>query len=234
MKRTLLIFLCALYLGSLFAQAPTKKGKAVNIKDFFVMLPDEAFTETGFTLKERKEMLKTIGQANVGNNPYAYIDVCDIRNGYMSTFFYSLEGYKYELCYWNLKDGRKLLAVNKDSGFSELDFYIYEGGKLRKDDSLAPNTKDIRVEDFFDTSRLDQKEKKVLKDLFENRMVFRICLPRQGKSIDMVMGFIPFDMEYEGLLEDAGLEDKIRHKHVIFNWVNEKWVKESKISERSK
>lgn len=228
MRRILLILVCTLSLGGLWAQNTAKTLRSVNIKDFFLMLPDEAFTEMGFTLKERKDMLKTIGQMNAGNNPHAYIDVCDVRNGYMSTFFYTLEGYRYELCYWNLKDGRKLLALNYDCGFSNLDFYIYEVGKLRKDNSFAPNLKDISVEDFFDTSRLNQKEKKLLKELFETRMVFRISLPRKGTSIKMEVGSILFDMEYETMLEEDGLEDKIKRKYIIFKWVDQKWVKERK------
>ena len=43
----------------------------------------------------------------------------------------------------------------------------------------------------------------------------------------MHVGSIPFDMEYETMFDEAGLEDaKIKYKHLIFKWVNEKWVKE--------
>lgn len=208
-------------------QTPQKK---INIKDIFLMLPDKAFVEGDLNLKIRRKLLETIGQKPATGDDFKYIDICDLKNGYMSVI-YNIEEWKYEICYWNLKDGRKLVAVNKDAGFGDIEFYLYKDGSLKKDSSLAPDIDDKQIEDFFDTSRLNQKEKEKLKDLLENRLVFAHSLPRKGTSIEMYLGWIPFDMDYECIFEDAGLEEKLGYKHVVFKWVDEKWVKEVKSDE---
>ena len=129
MKQILCILLCFLSVVGMAAQNNKPTNRKTNIKDIFLMLPDNAFGHPDFTLEKRKEMLKTIGQQpniNVENydGTYAYIELCDERNGYLSAFYYFLEGYKYEICYWNLKDGRKLVAVNKDEGHGNVNFYL--------------------------------------------------------------------------------------------------------------
>ena len=226
MRRILFLCFCALFVGSLFAQNNSMQEKKVTIKDLFLMLPDEAFDEGDFSLSRRKEMLKTVGRKSNSEDDYTYIDICDPRNGYMSAFYYWPEEYKYEICYWNLKEGRKLIALNKSTGFGKLSFYLYENGKLRPNKSYAPDLESLRVEDFFDTSRLNKQERETLTDLFNNRVVFEFVLPRKGTSIEMSVGSIPYDMEYETMFQDAGLEDKISLKRVVFKWVNQKWIKE--------
>ena len=232
MKQILCILLCFLSVVGMAAQNNKPTNRKTNIKDIFLMLPDNAFGHPDFTLEKRKEMLKTIGQQpniNVENydGTYAYIELCDERNGYLSAFYYFLEGYKYEICYWNLKDGRKLVAVNKDEGHGDVNFYLYENGNLSEDLYYCPDIYNVQLDDFFETSHLDEKEKGILQDLFEIRIVFQHLLPRKGTSIEMRIGSIPFDMSYESMFEEAGLKDeKIIFKHLIFKWLNEKWVKE--------
>ena len=98
---------------------------------------------------------------------------------------------------------------------------------MKEDSSYEPPTYGVQLSDFFETSHLNSKEKAILQDLFKNRVVFQYVLPRKGTSIEMRVGSIPFDMEYETMFDEAGLEDaKIKYKHLIFKWVNEKWVKE--------
>ena len=233
MKRILCI-VCFLFVVGMVAQNNNQPNatKKIGIKDIFLMLPDSAFDHQDFTLKNRKKMLKTIGQrpnTDVENyqGTYAYIDVCDPKNGYLSAFYYFLEGYKFEICYWNLKDRRKLVGVNKDEGNGALKFYLYDNGNLKENSTYEPETYDVQLSDFFETSHLNAKEKAILQDLFKNRVVFQYVLPRKGTSIEMRVGSIPFDMEYETMFDEAGLEDaKIKYKHLIFKWVNEKWVKE--------
>lgn len=235
MKRILCILLCVLSAVGASAQNNKQENRKINIKDVFLMLPDNAFGPFGhpdFTLEKRKEMLQTIGQRpdiNVENydGTYAYIELCDERNGYLSAFYYFPEGYKYEICYWNLKDGRKLVAVNQDEGHGDIRFYLYENGSLTEDLYYGPDIYNVKLDDFFETSHLDKKEKNILQDLFENRIVFQHVLPRKGTSIEMRIGSIPFDMSYESMFEEAGLkEEKVVYKHLIFKWVNEEWVKE--------
>ncbi|MDO4702626.1 hypothetical protein [Tannerella sp.] len=232
MKRILCILLCVLSAVGASAQNNKQANSKTNIKDIFLMLPDNAFEHPDFTLEKRKEMLQTIGQrpnTEVENydGTYAYIELCDERNGYLSAFYYFPEGYKYEICYWNLKDGRKLVAVNKDEGHGDVRFYLYENGNLTEDLYYGPDIYNVQLDDFFEMSHLDEKEKNILQDLFENRIVFQYVLPRKGTSIEMRIGSIPFDMSYESMFEEAGLKDeKIIFKHLIFKWVNEKWIKE--------
>ncbi|MBB6276249.1 hypothetical protein [Porphyromonas circumdentaria] len=232
MRKILFIYLCLLFLTPLFAQNRGASGKKTSIKEIFLMLPDDAL-DNRLPQKERKRMLTTIGQRpefkeeNEDSN-YTYIEVCDERNGYMSVFYYYPEGYKYEICYWNLKDGKKLVAVNQYAGFGDVTFYLYEAGKLRLAPSYAPETKKVQVEDFFDTSLLNKKEKELLTELFNKRVVFEFSLPRRGTTIEMHLGSIPFDMEYETMFLDAGFEDKLQYKHVLFEWVNQTWKKKVK------
>ena len=50
------------------------------------------------------------------NNLEQFIKVCDYKNGYLSL---ELENQsKWEMCYWNLKNGNKLIATSQ----SELTF----------------------------------------------------------------------------------------------------------------
>lgn len=206
-------------------QAEKQTEKKVGIKDFFLMLPDSAFEDYDYMeLKDRKKLLKTIGQDNEDSRPY--IDVCDPKNGYLSVFYYYIDDTQIQICYWNLKDGRKLVGVNRHQGFGELSFFIYENGELKDGSSYMPDTKNVQVTDFFDTSRLNAKEKKILQDIFNDRIVFRYVLPRKGRSIEMCIGFPIQDMDYETMFDEAGIEDKIAYKHIVFKWVNEKWVKE--------
>ena len=157
MKQILCILLCFLSVVGMAAQNNKPTNRKTNIKDIFLMLPDNAFGHPDFTLEKRKEMLKTIGQQpniNVENydGTYAYIELCDERNGYLSVFYYFLEGYKYEICYWNLKDGRKLVAVNKDEGHGDVNFYLYENGNLSEDLYYCPDIYNVQLDDFFETS----------------------------------------------------------------------------------
>ena len=115
------------------------------------------------------------------------------------------------------------MGVNKDEGNGALKFYLYDNGNLKEDSSYEPPTYGVQLSDFFETSHLNAKEKAILQDLFKNRVVFSIRIPRKGTSIEMRVGSIPFDMEYETMFDEAGLEDaKIKYKHLIFKWVNEK------------
>lgn len=230
MKRILCI-LCLLSVVGMAAQNNKQAEKKVGIKEFFLMLPESAFSNDNgdFSLQNRKKMLKTIGQRTSVKNyneTYSYIDVCDPQNGYLSAFYDTLEGYKYQICYWNLKDGRKLVAINKHEGFGKLKFYLYEEGKLKDGSSYAPDINNIQMTDFFDTSRLNAKEKKNLQSIFKEKLVFQYVLPRKGKSIEMSVGSIPYHMDYETMFDEADLTGKYELKHIVFKWVNEKWVKE--------
>ena len=239
MKRILCI-LCLLSVVGITAQnnkqankqATKQTEKKVGIKDFFLMIPDNVFRyDRHLALKDREKMLKTIGQKleDKEGESLPYIDVCDPKNGYLSITKDYADDYKIQVCYWNLKDGRKLVGVNRHEGFGELSFFIYENGKLKDGSSYMPDIENIEVTDFFDTSRLNAKEKKTLQDIFKNRFLFRYVLPQKGKSIEMSVGFPVQDMEYETMFDEAGLGDKIVYKHIVFKWVDEKLVIEFQI-----
>ncbi len=82
----------------------------VNVKTLFDLLPPDAF----LLLPSDKpvELEK-------------YISVCDFRNGYLRLEFEDQSSW--EMCYWNLKDGNKLIATSRIGGYS---FYLYSNGKV--------------------------------------------------------------------------------------------------------
>ncbi|MDO4692330.1 MAG: hypothetical protein Q4A64_05615 [Porphyromonadaceae bacterium] len=227
MKQFFLIVLCALSITSFGAKHDSTRAKKVGIRDIFLMLPERDLEWGEFSVQKRKEMLKNIG-TKAGAEPAdgQCVDLCDERNGYLRAFYSYAEDFKYEVCYWNLKDGRKLVALSTTEGWSKLRFYIYDQGRLRADHSLAPNTAGVTVEDFYDTSRLTPKQRADLAKLFKERIVFRFELPRRGTSIEMHIGTKVQDMEYQTMFMDADLDDLMESKYVVFRWVKERWVNE--------
>ena len=76
----------------------------VNVKTLFALLPSDAFR---FCLRTNADLEK-------------YIKVCDLKNGYLELEFEDESSW--EMCYWNLKDGNKLIAITRVGAYS---FYLY-------------------------------------------------------------------------------------------------------------
>ncbi|MGI6291393.1 MAG: hypothetical protein ACOXZH_03055 [Bacteroidales bacterium] len=87
----------------------------VNVKTLFALLPSDAFR---FLPSDKPADLEK------------YIKVCDLKNGYLQLEFEDESSW--EMCYWNLKDGNKLIAITRVGAYS---FYLYSNGKI------APTTK---------------------------------------------------------------------------------------------
>ena len=95
----------------------------------FLKLPDDVIF--GLSVQERKEFLNN-HQKKI--QKHSYIETLDVKNGYIKIFF-DQEGI-ITMCYWNLKDGRKLIALDN---FNEFDckppkIFFYKDGELTPDD----------------------------------------------------------------------------------------------------
>ena len=227
MRRLILIMLCSLSLFSLEAQKNNQGAKKINIRDIFLMLPEQA-VDNRWSVEERKKLLTHVGVPAEGQEWIEpYVEVCDERNGYLRAYL-SYPDPTLEVCYWNLKDGRKLVGVNNTFGYSDLKFYIYDRGRLCEDRLLAPKVSEVKVEDFYDLSQLSPKQRATLTDIFKHRLVFLFKLPQKGTSIEMYVGAREQDAEYDTMFDDLGLGDLVDTKYVVFRWVNEQWIKEVK------
>jgi len=192
----------------------------VNIKDIFLLLPDDVFPLEEISLANRKLLLKHIGEENAYAISATPIDIYDPKNGYLN-----LTGtmYNWEMCYWNLKDGRKLVAVNSGSETgSEISMFFYQNGKLTKDHNyqLGGNQK-YTLTDFVDVSQLSSDTRKFAEQQFaQGNYQLYYQLPRKGTSIkigmdvnEMTENPEDYDVFYEA------------SKDLILKWENEKWVR---------
>ena len=192
----------------------------VNIKDIFLLLPDDAFPMEGISLADRKLLLNHIGDEKGYDISPTPIEICDVKNGYLN-----LTGtmYNWEMCYWNLKDGRKLVAVNSGSETgSEISMFFYQNGKLTKDHNyqLGGNQK-YTLTDFVDVSQLSSDTRKFAEQQFaQGNYQLYYQLPRKGTSIkigmdvnEMTENPEDYDVFYEA------------SKDLILKWENEKWVR---------
>ena len=176
----------------------------VNIKTLFWMLPADAFPE--YVPQDDKE------------GKESHISVCDYRNGYLE-----LGGgqFIWEMCYWNLKDGRKLVAVNRNYETGpELRFFYYENGKLREDaDYNIWENIFIKLEDFIDLSLLKPDIVEELRKNVESlKYMFYYQLPQKGTSLKILI-------DRESLIEDFETIPYEACKELTIRWVIEKWIK---------
>lgn len=104
--KTKLILLTVAWLAATAITTPQQ----VNVKTLFGMLLAEGFV--------------TLGNETPGSTE-PYINVCDTKNGYLR--LESKYGTRLEMCYWNLKNGDKLIAVSVPLSY---DFYLYSNGKI--------------------------------------------------------------------------------------------------------
>ena len=228
MRKIILILLCALSLCGIEAQKRKPTEPKVTIRDIFLALPDDAL-ENRWTVEERKELLTQIGcPKNKEEAVPPFIDVCDERRGYLRVYYAYPESRRVEVCYWNLKDGRKLVAASETEGISQLKFYIYDRGRIRLGGFLAPDISQVKLEDFYDTSGLTPKQRSELSRTFQKRALFRYTLPRNGTSLEMHMGFPIQDMDYETTFLDTDYGYLKQCRYIIFHWKNERWTKEVK------
>ena len=103
--------------SALFAEEP------VTIKTLFKLLPEKALKPVfdNFNLDTA--------------NRDSYIEVCDEKNRYLSL----KSKYGFEMCYWDVKGGKKLILVSYDGAGSE-GFYLYNKGKISETDDFGIKT----------------------------------------------------------------------------------------------
>ena len=192
----------------------------VNIKDIFLLLPDDAFPMEGISVADRKLLLNSIGNDKAYDISPTPIDVCDVKNGYLS-----LTGmqFAWEMCYWNLKDGRKLVAINQgtESG-SEIRIFFYQNGKLTEDpDYQLGGNQNYTLTDFIDFSQLSADTRKFAEQQFaKGAYSLYYQLPQKGTSLTVTIDTYQL-MDYDGNHE---IPDEAT-KEITLKWVNENWVR---------
>ena len=149
----------------------------------------------------------------------SHINECDYKNGYIS-----LGGgqFGWEMCYWNLKDGRKLVAVNSDTETgSIIRTFFYDKGKLREDKNYKlGGNQTYKLEDFVEISQLAPDIVKKAREAFdEGKYNLFYQLPQKGTSIKVLLDEYSLTESYDDIPYEA-------QKTVIIKWVNEKWVKQ--------
>ncbi len=193
-------------------------GRSINIKDIFVLLPENIFPEGSMKLAQRKELLKCIGEEKAFEISPTPIGACDVKNGYLN-----LTGmqYDWEVSYWNLKDERKLVIVNQgtESG-SILNYFYYENGKLKEDINYDAIKKIVwKANDFIYLSRLNPNTQKVVEKKFAKAdYTLYYKLPQKGTSIKVTLDTYAL-MDYSETNEISAEAAK----EVKLKWVNEKW-----------
>ena len=200
-KPVFFILLIIVFIGS--ASKCTAQQK-VNIEILFWMLPADALPGHIDTDKQ------TIKEQ---------ILVCDYKNGYLE-----LGGgqFTWEMCYWNLKDGRKLVAVNNHTEYgSIIRTFFYEKGKLREDKNYKLGGEQLyKPEDLIDTSQLTPKILSRVKKAFnQGNYKLYFGLPRSGTSLKVWLN------NYS-LLEEHDVIPYEAQKTVTIKWINEIWVKQ--------
>ncbi len=195
-------------------------AKNIDIKGIFLLLPDNVFPETTITVAQRKELLKYIGKEKAYSISKTPIDVCDLKNGYLS-----LTGMQFgwEMCYWNLKDGRKLVAINDltESG-SKIRTFFYQNGKLTEDPNYQlGGNQNYKSNDFIDVSQLSSNARKFAEKQFaKGDYLIYYQLPQKGTSITVSIDSDQL-MDNNESYEIPGEATK----KVILKWINEKWVR---------
>ena len=191
---------------------------SVNIKDIFLLLPDDVFPMDGISVANRKLLLNNIGDEKAYNISQTPIDICDVKNGYLS-----LTGMQFgwEMCYWNLKYDRKMVAINNntESG-SEIRIFFYQNGKLTEDSNYRlGGNQNFKLSDFIDVSQLSSDTRKFAEKQFaKGDYLIYYQLPQSGTSLKVSLDdrqLVDYDEDHEIPVEAT--------KEVTLKWKNEKW-----------
>lgn len=196
----------------------TTDATAVNIKDIFLLLPNDALPMDGISVANRKLLLNNIGGEGAWDISSTPIDVCDVKNGYLS-----LTGMEtgWEMCYWNLKDDRKLVAVNdKAETGSEIRIFFYQNGKLTEDASYQlGGNQSYQLNDFIDVSQLSPNTRKFAEKQFaKGDYHIYYQLPQSGTSLILNIDteqLVDYNEAYEISFEAI--------KDLVIKWKNEQW-----------
>ena len=193
-------------------------AKPVNIKDIFLLLPNDVFLVEEISKENRALLLNHVGEDKAFDISLTPIGVCDIKNGYLN-----LTGsqYDWEMCYWNIKDGGKLVATNNSTEKgSEIRVFFYDDGKLTEDyNSILGGEQDYKLTDFIDISQLSSKSLEYAEQQFMNGTYHLYYqLPQNATSITISIDIdelVDHDENYDDFYEAS--------KNVILKWENEEW-----------
>lgn len=182
--RTFFLFINLILSTTLFSQ---------KITDFFVELPDSsildltkeqrrAIVKQSLEYKSYNEALKNLSNRNI----YYAISELDIPNGYLKLMG-AFEGHL-QMCYWNIKNGNKLIAVYQEGCgpvcyVENFEFYIYNGKTYQPVaiKSILPDyEQDFIKGNFYKTKQKMEKDDVIASYLFD--------LPRKGKNIVVKYG----------------------------------------------
>lgn len=174
--------------------------KSQNILDFFTGVPDSSVLM--LPKKDRAKIVKLSKNNRNARDAQAVIqkhglfytfEQVDIPNGYLKLIG-AMEGHL-EMCYWNLPNGRKLIAVYHEAcgpgcSAESLDFYEWSAGKYKliPVSAVFPDLDQklfgvARDDDFALEFRIDFKETMTVK------------LPQKGKNIQIAWGSEEFTNE---------------------------------------
>lgn len=148
MKKRIVFLLCT-FTFLFFTTSSIFATEDVTLKNLFNLLPEEALPEAFENLKSREREL--------------FINVCDEENRYMNL---NKKLADWEMCYWNLKGGKKLVLVNFEG---LLHSYLYNKGKLTITENFG----------------IKEIQKQISKSIaFECQEEYiRYILPRHGSSL---------------------------------------------------
>lgn len=203
----------------------TTVSTAVNIKDIFLLLPDNALEKQVMSVATRKQLLNHIGDPKAYDISPTPIDVYDVNNGYLSLAGNQLG---WEMSYWNLQDGRKLVVVNDltESG-SEIRIFFYQDGKLTEDKHYQlGGQQNYQLIDFIDSTQLPSKARQYAERQFtKGAYQLYYQLPQQGNSLTVHLDPYLFMLDYDTDNEDKFEIPYEATREVILRWENEQWVR---------
>jgi hypothetical protein len=176
-------------------------AQSQDIKQIFINIPLDAFPSSGMQeyLKDKREYLMTKGnliQKNSLGDDEIYIDLIDVKNGFIK--FSSLRQQSYvnthELCYWNTKDGNKLVGMNYNtcdaSCGSILEFYDLRDNVYTAHKYPSPVMDKVTIDVFLDIEKSKDKLKKIKElssenpnDIINDMFDIIYHLPQKGTSI---------------------------------------------------
>lgn len=175
-----------------------QKVEEVNIKTIFELLPESMYR---FDCIEEDESIDK------------YITKMDYENNYMSMTIWEID---WSMKYWNLSDGRKLVAVNTGIRGDDIAVFFYENGKLKRDKKyVLGNTKPWKLEDFINVKKYNKKKLKRLQREFEKRDIYLYyTLPQEGNTLEI--NLIGEASEDEmGMISYGGRKS---------NFINNEWI----------
>jgi hypothetical protein len=175
--------LLALFTGA-FALPST--GQALF--NMYLLLPDEAAT---IDLATREKMVENFkeGHHAADDDVYFFFETVDHRNGFLQVAG-AMEG-AWEMCYWNLEGGKKLIAVHHLGcgpvcGTNFLGFFLLEGNRLvqQPTEEIIPGYLTL-YQEFFKAYSAELEDELSEKDIIAS---FIIQIPRSGKDILVLFG----------------------------------------------